>query len=183
LPSVTALLGLSHDWVMDSILPPVVVSVINSALGSLKNARELAKEHSDSNLKEQLSAVYDHFLELKDRVLQLDEDNRLLKAQLSQKANLTFDAEHGYYFAEGDPTPSALSVSRTPASSTTCHLPNAGTLGWGNLECGEYAEYAALSILTLLLELNQRSCKYPECAHRMHRLAASTSRTSRASRP
>ena len=85
---------------------PTVVStagLINSAIGAIKSARELAKDTSDGELKEKIGAAYETLLDLREHALTLDEENRRLKAQLAEKAAYFGPiAPHGYYFAAED---------------------------------------------------------------------------------
>ena len=93
---------------MDSIVPHAVLTVtslVNSALSSVRAAKELAKDASDTVLKERISEVFDSFLDIKDRVLALDEENRTLKEQLAKRAAFKRTSEFGYYFTDGDPDP------------------------------------------------------------------------------
>jgi hypothetical protein len=82
-----------------------VTSLVNSALSSVRAAKELAKDSSDTVVKERIAEVFDSFLNIKDRILALDEENRALKEQLAKRAAFKRNSEFGYYFAEGDPDP------------------------------------------------------------------------------
>ena len=78
-------------------------SLIGTAISSAKNARDLAKETDDIKLKETVSEVYDNLLDLKARILSLDDDNRKLKAELAQKAAYIGPVPpSGYFYAESD---------------------------------------------------------------------------------
>jgi hypothetical protein len=93
---------------MDSILPAAaltVSSLVNNLLTSAKTARELSKQSADSALKEQIADIFDCILDVKDRVLELDADNRFLREQLKEKASMKRDPAFGYYFIDGDPDP------------------------------------------------------------------------------
>jgi hypothetical protein len=75
----------------------------SSALNSLKQARDLAKNVADNDLKQQIGEAYDALLSLREHLLNLDEENRTLKAQLAAKAAYVGPiAPHGYYFAAND---------------------------------------------------------------------------------
>ena len=81
---------------MDSTAPAAVVSVsplVNNLVSSARTAKELTKQSTDSELKEQISDLF------------ADEENRSLRAKLAQKASVTRNPEFGYYFANGDPDP------------------------------------------------------------------------------
>jgi hypothetical protein len=81
------------------------MSLISSAISSVKNAKDLAKQSSDTDLKDRISDVYDAILGMKERVLELDQQNRDLREQLTQKASVARNPEFGYYFVDGDPDP------------------------------------------------------------------------------
>ncbi len=81
-----------------------VVSLINSVLSSAKTANDLAKDTSNLELKEQISGIYDAVLDIKERALALDEENRLLKAELDKKASLKGPIPpFGYYYKSEHP--------------------------------------------------------------------------------
>jgi hypothetical protein len=90
-----------------TILPPAVlttVQLVGGLVASAKNARELAKASSDHALKASVSELYDSVLDVKGRVLDLDEENRRLKAELSRKDEFTGPIEpHGYFFYKDKP--------------------------------------------------------------------------------
>jgi hypothetical protein len=77
-----------------TILPPAVLTtaqLVSGLVASVKNALDIARASSDHALKGAVSELYDSFLDVKGRVLDLDEENRALKV-----------APHGYYFVAGD---------------------------------------------------------------------------------
>lgn len=82
-----------------------VVSLINSALSSVRTAKDLTKQSKDSDLKEQISGIYDAILSMKERVLELDEENRNLRQQLEQRAAIKRSGEFGYFYQDGDADP------------------------------------------------------------------------------
>jgi hypothetical protein len=117
---------------MDSILPPAVLSVaslVSNVLSSAKAAKELAKQSGDSALKEQIGDLIDSVLEVKQRVLELDEENRSLRQQLAKKAAVRRDPQFGYYFAECDPDP--LCPKCYESSNKLIHLPHSQTWSGG----------------------------------------------------
>jgi hypothetical protein len=89
---------------MDLLPSAITISqLISAALSSTKSARELAKDSSDSDLKEQISQIYDSLLELKERVIEQAEENRLLKLELEKKRSIEGPIPpFGYYFQAGD---------------------------------------------------------------------------------
>lgn len=93
---------------MNPLIPTALVSaasVVNGAIASVKNARDIAKQSSDSVLKEAVSEAYDAVLDLKDRVLALDEENRELKAKLAEKGNIRYDRDTQYFYKENEELP------------------------------------------------------------------------------
>jgi hypothetical protein len=85
-----------------SIIPPAVLTVtqlVGSLVASAKNARELSKDSSNSDLKAAISDLYDEVLNVKAQVLDIDEENRTLKAELNSKDEIVGPvAPHGYFF-------------------------------------------------------------------------------------
>jgi hypothetical protein len=89
------------------MIPPEVLSVgqlISNLVSTAKSAREFAKSSSDHKLKGAVSDLYDALLDVKGRVLELDEENRRLKAELARKDELVGPTEpHGYFFYKDKP--------------------------------------------------------------------------------
>jgi hypothetical protein len=80
-----------------------VGQLLNSAVNTAKTIRDFAKESSDTTLKAEISSLYDTLLDIKAKVLDLDEENRSLKAQLVAKDEFEGPiAPHGYYYKKGD---------------------------------------------------------------------------------
>jgi hypothetical protein len=63
--------------------------LLGTAVSIIKNARDLAKDSSDHELKNVISDAYDAVLNLKEKLLDLDEENRQLKAQLAKRDSFT----------------------------------------------------------------------------------------------
>lgn len=88
---------------MDFLAGDTVVQTISSTITALKNARDLAKDSKDRELKEAIGDAFDSLLNLKERILALDEENRELKAQLAMKASFTGPVfPSGYVYAKED---------------------------------------------------------------------------------
>lgn len=71
-----------------SIIPPAVLTVtqlIGGLVASARTARELAKDTSNHELKAAISDLYDDVLSVKERVVDLDEENRTLRTALDEK--------------------------------------------------------------------------------------------------
>jgi hypothetical protein len=103
--------------------------LVNSALSSVRAAKELAKDSSDTELKARIAEVYDSFLDIKDRVLDLDLENRKLKEQLEQRAKFKRTSQFGYYFVDGDPDPYCPKCYE--GASKEIHLPKASDRAGG----------------------------------------------------
>jgi hypothetical protein len=78
------------------------LGLANSAVSAVKSAYELSKKTSDLDLKHQISHVLDTVLDLKVKIIELDEENRMLRQQVEQKDNLKRDAVTGFWFKDGD---------------------------------------------------------------------------------
>jgi hypothetical protein len=85
-----------------TLLPPAVLTttqLVGGLVASAKNALDLAKASSDHALKGAVSELYDSLLDVKGRVLDLDEDNRRLKSELARKDEFVGPLDpHGYFF-------------------------------------------------------------------------------------
>jgi hypothetical protein len=90
-----------------AILPPAVlttVQIVGGLAASAKNALDVAKASSDHMLKAAISELYDSVLDVKGRVLDLDEENRRLKVEMVERGNYVGPvAPHGYYFQADRP--------------------------------------------------------------------------------
>src|SRR6202043_1849533 len=80
-----------------------ITQIVTGALGALKNASDLARLTNNSELRGQISEAYDSILNLKAMLMDLDEENRNLKAELKKKAELEGPvAPFGYFFKNSD---------------------------------------------------------------------------------
>jgi hypothetical protein len=90
-----------------TILPTAVLTttqLVGGLVASAKNALDLAKASSDHSLKASISELYDSLLDVKGRVLDLDEENRRLKTALVMKDEVVGPIEpHGYFFLKDKP--------------------------------------------------------------------------------
>jgi hypothetical protein len=74
------------------------VQIVSGLAASAKNAVDLAKASSNNELKGAVSELYDSVLDVKARVLELDEEARGLKAQLALREEIEGpDAKFGYF--------------------------------------------------------------------------------------
>jgi hypothetical protein len=77
--------------------------LIASVLTSLKTARDIAKDTTDPLLKSQVAEAYEGLLDLKERLLALDEENRQLKNELAKKTQIEGPIPpFGYFYKAGD---------------------------------------------------------------------------------
>jgi hypothetical protein len=74
---------------MDHIGVMSAAQMVSAVLSSLKNARDLATVTSNSELREQINSAYDGLIDIKERLLNVDEENRALKTALAKKAEVT----------------------------------------------------------------------------------------------
>ena len=80
-------------------------SVLSSALSAMKYVREVSDVSDDLELKSRINDLYTALLDVRSKVLDLDEENRHLKAELSRKADIVGpDAKFGYFFFKDKPT-------------------------------------------------------------------------------
>lgn len=90
-----------------SIIPQAALTTVQIASGlaaSAKNAVDLAKSTSNNELKGAVSELYDSVLDVKARVLELDEEVRSLKAQLAQREEIEGpDGRFGYFHFKSKP--------------------------------------------------------------------------------
>ena len=77
--------------------------IIAGVLSALKNARELARDTSNSELKDQISDAQDGLLSLKERLLEIHDENRQLKAELAKRTAIEGPVPpFGYFYKDGD---------------------------------------------------------------------------------
>jgi hypothetical protein len=90
-----------------SIIPQAAlttVQIVSGLAASAKNAVDLAKSTSNNELKGAVSELYDSVLDVKARVLELDEEVRTLKAQLATREEVTGpDGNFGYFYFKSRP--------------------------------------------------------------------------------
>jgi hypothetical protein len=90
-----------------TILPPAVLTtaqLVGGLVASARNAVDLAKASSDHALKGAVNELYDSVFDVRTRVLELDEENRGLKAELARKGEFIGPIEpHGYFFYKDKP--------------------------------------------------------------------------------
>ena len=80
-----------------------IVQVIGTTIATLRNARDLAKDSKDHELKDVISDAYDSLLDLKERMFALDQENRELKAKLAERDSIVGPIlPFGYFYLATD---------------------------------------------------------------------------------
>ncbi len=80
-----------------------ITQIVSGALGALKKAIDLAGLTNNAELRGQISEAYNSIRDLQRMLLDLDDENRRLKAELSKKAELEGPVPpFGYFFKNGD---------------------------------------------------------------------------------
>ena len=88
---------------MDYAGAVTTAQLIATVTGTLKTARELVKDVSNHELKEKIGDAYEGLLDLRERLLTLEHDNRQLKDVLSKKAQIEGPLPpFGYLYRVGD---------------------------------------------------------------------------------
>lgn len=78
--------------------------LVANVVGTVKAARDLAKDLSNHELKDKIGDAYDGLLDLRQRLLDVDEENRQLKAELAKKAEIQGPVPpFGYFFDKQHP--------------------------------------------------------------------------------
>jgi len=93
---------------MDPVVPVAAVSVtslLNNVLSSARTAKDLAKQSSDSELKQQIADLFNDILELKAKVLDLDAENRELRDKLKEKTVVERDPDTECFYKRGETDP------------------------------------------------------------------------------
>jgi len=84
---------------MDLSIVATASSVLGTALNAMKYVREVSDSTDDLELKSRINTLYDAILDVKQYVIERDEENRRLKAELDRKDEFIGPVEpHGYFF-------------------------------------------------------------------------------------
>lgn len=78
--------------------------IVADVVGTVKAARDLAKATGNRELKEKIGEAYDGLLDLRQRLLDLDDENRQLRAELAKKVEIDGPRPpFGYFFDKSHP--------------------------------------------------------------------------------
>jgi hypothetical protein len=89
---------------MDTGAAVTAAQMVASVVSTVKAARDLAKDISNHELKEKIGDIYKGLNDLRQRILDLDEENRNLKAELAKRAETDGPVPpFGYYFDKRHP--------------------------------------------------------------------------------
>lgn len=73
--------------------------MVGSVVSTVKSLRDWAKSSGNHELNQRAGDVFDSLNDLRQRVLDLDEENRNLKVELAKRADIDGPVPpHGYYF-------------------------------------------------------------------------------------
>ena len=86
-------------------LASTAVGLVNGTINLLKEAREAAKRSDDHDLKETLNGLYDAFLDIKEVVGNLRDENEELRRKLNEQEKLEWNPKAKLYFKAGDSSP------------------------------------------------------------------------------
>jgi len=86
---------------LSSAIP--IATMVGTVLKGLKDAKDLAKESDDLDLKEKINDAYSGLLELSNRLYEVADENRQLKTALEEQVKYT-DARppYGYFYRTDD---------------------------------------------------------------------------------
>jgi hypothetical protein len=89
---------------MDATSAVTTLALVNGAIDAAKKSVGLVKDVNNHELKLQVSEVLNSILDLKVRILDLDEENRTLKAELQKEAEIEGpNPPFGYFFSKLHP--------------------------------------------------------------------------------
>lgn len=89
---------------MDLPLVATASSVLSTALSAMKYVREVSDSTDDLELKSRINDLYTALLDVRAKVLELDEENCRLKTELARKEDIEGPVEpFGYFFTKQKP--------------------------------------------------------------------------------
>ena len=122
-----------------TILPPGVLTTTQLVAGlvaSAKNAHELVKVSSDHELKAAVSELYNSLLDVKARVLDLDEENRQLKVELARKDEIDGPkGPNGFFFYRSKPDNPLCPWCWQSSSKNAVFLTESNAYGMSGYRC------------------------------------------------
>jgi len=78
--------------------------IVANVVGTVKAARELAKDTGNHELKKKIGYAYEGLIDLRERLFALDEENQQLKSELAKKAEIDGPVPpYGYCFDKRNP--------------------------------------------------------------------------------
>jgi hypothetical protein len=123
-----------------SFIPVVTtVQLLSQAITGLKNARDLAKESGNRELIEKIGDAYNIFSDLKERILDLQEENRVLKEQLAKRDSCTGPVPPFGYVYKTDDADRAYPLCPKCYQEKQGHVSYLARQKWGdgyNIYCG-----------------------------------------------
>jgi regulator of replication initiation timing len=98
---------------MEPTIALTLAQIANTTIAAVKQAKDMVGQSKESTaVKEQLITIYDHVLELKEKISDfqdanhaLEVENRELKERLAQKESIERRGEFGYFFKKGEDDP------------------------------------------------------------------------------
>ena len=131
---------MSDSWTLG--LASKAVGLVNGAISLLNVTREAAKRSDDHDLKEKLNDLYDAFLDLKEVVGSLRDENDELRKKLDERAKLKWDKRTMLYFMEEDEDPFCPTCLDSSGKQIRLRqeLPIGGgpQMGWRCMVCNHY---------------------------------------------
>lgn len=84
--------------------PVPTAQLVATVVSTVKTVRDLARDTSNHELKEKIGEVFEGLMDLRERLLNLDEENRQLKEELNKKADIEGPVPpFGYFFDKRHP--------------------------------------------------------------------------------
>lgn len=81
------------------------IGMLNNAFSVFKHVKELSFDSGDLNLKEAVAELYDKLLDVKEKLIELEDENRKLRQQLASKNELERRPPFGYWYKKGENDP------------------------------------------------------------------------------
>jgi len=89
---------------MDASAAVTATQMVATVVNTVRAAKELAKDISNHELKDKIGEIYDSLNDLRQRVLDLDEENRALKGEVAKKLDIEGPTPpYGYFYRKDHP--------------------------------------------------------------------------------